>query len=159
MDSKQEIKNLLASYKDVSRRIVQLEAEIELTRISQMAPSAQTLSAMPKAHNATYDLSDYAARCDELLVELRKQYTAALKKKRLVIQLIDELDDETEKLVLWYRYIKLEQDGRLMRYEMIAVKTSYTYGGVRHIIERAYNSLVEKWPEISKKYLETLAES
>ena len=156
MDNLQAVKDFLTSYRDIKRRIVQIEAEIELTRLDKMAPSAQLISDMPKAHN-TYDLSDYAAKCDALLSDLRSQYDAAIERKRLVIKVIEtETDSEAERLLLWYRYIDLEPDGRLMRYEAIAVKTAYSYGSVRYILRQAHAHLAENWEKICKKYRNTL---
>lgn len=155
MDDIRAVKELLASYKDASRRALQLEIEIEQLRVGNMSPSGVHYDGMPKTHTI-HDLSEYAEKADELLEELKKQYAICLEKKRIVIQLIEEAPSETEKLILWYRYIKLDRDGRLMWYEKIAVETGYSYGGIRYIIGQAHRHLAEKWPEIIKKYPEIL---
>lgn len=151
MDNVKAVKELLSSYKDASRRALQLEIEIDLLRAGSMSPSGIRYDGMPKSHKI-YDLSEYAAKADELLTELKRQYEDCLLKKRIVIQMIEETPSETERLILWYRYVKLDKDGRLMWYEKIAVETGYSYGGVRYIIGQAHKHLAEKWPEIAEKY-------
>lgn len=152
------LKRILESYKDVSRRIVQLEAEIKQTRAANMSPSAALMTGMPRS-GAIHDLSEYAARQDELLRELRKQYNTALERKKLTVQLIDELSSESEKLILWYRYIELDKDGGMMRLEDIADKTEYSFSGVRYIIDSGLGHLAKKWERISWKYEKLLPDS
>lgn len=152
LDDIKAVKELLASYKDASRRALQLEIEIEQLKVSSMSPSGVRYDGMPRSGKISDPTAEYAERADALLRELKRQYADCLAKKKIVIQMIEETPSETEKLILWYRYIKLDRDGRLMRYEKIAVETEYSYGGVRHIIDQAHKHLAERWPEISKKY-------
>lgn len=151
MDDVRMVKNLLASYKDASRRALQLEIEIEQLRLDSTTPGGVKYDDMPKAHRI-HDLSDYAAKADALLAELQRQYGDILDKKKLVARLIEEAPTEQERLILWYRYIKLRKDGRLMSYEEIAVQTHYSFGSINHILGMAHRHLAEKWPEISEKY-------
>lgn len=145
------MRELLGSYRDAVRRADEIQMELGRIRDNYASISSQALDGMP--HSAKiHDLSEFAEKVDDLLRELRTQYDACVTKKRLIAQLIDEADTETQRLLLWYRFIKLEKDGRLMWYERIAVETGYSYGGVRYIIDQGLQSIVDRWPEISAKY-------
>ena len=150
MDAK-TVKDFLMSYKNASRRALQLEIEIEQLRLNKMSPAGVAYDSMPKSHRII-DLSEYAAKVDDLLIELRGQYDECLEKKRLIILLIEEAPTETERMILWDRYVSLEKNGMLKSYERIAVERGYSYAGVKKILNRAYMHLAEKWPEISEKY-------
>lgn len=150
MDVK-SMRELLGSYRDAVRRAAEIQLELEKIRDGYSSISAQAMDGMPHV-SRVHDLAEYAEKVDDLLQELRRQYDACITKKRLIAQLIDEAENETQRLLLWYRYIKLEKDGRLMWYDRIAVETGYSYGGVRYIIDQGLQSIVDRWPEISAKY-------
>lgn len=151
LDNVREVKALLTSYRDASRRALLLKIEIEQLRNSTRYPSSSLLDGMPRSHEK-HDLSDYASKADALLRELQRQYNDVLAKKKMVAELIEEAPSENERLMLWLRYVRLEKDGSLMWYETIADKTGYSNGGVRKIINNALIHIAEKWPEIREKY-------
>ena len=124
------MRELLGSYRDAVRRADEIQMELGRVRDNYASISSQTLDGMPHS-TKIHDLSDFAEKVDDLLRELRGQYDACVTKKRLIAQLIDEADTETQRLLLWYRFIKLEKDGRLMWYERIAVETGYSYGELK----------------------------
>lgn len=149
------MREILGSYRDAVRRADEIQQELGRIRDSYASISSQLMNGMPRS-SKIHDLSEFAEKVDDLLQELHKQYDVCVTKKRLIAQLIDEAETETERLLLWYRFVKLEKDGRLMWYERIAVETGYSYGGVRYIIDQGLQSLVRKWPEISVKYQDLL---
>ena len=64
-------------------------------------------------------------KVDELLADLKKQVEERIALRREIVQKIEQMDDETEKLVLRLKYIHLK------KFEEISVELGYTY---RHVI-------------------------
>ena len=94
-----------------------------------MAP-ALVMDDMPHAHDQK-DLSDYAAKLDELE---RKLIKARYKRIDLYAEIfadIERLEDETEKTVLTYRYL------RRYSWEKICVEIGYQWAQVHRIHARA----------------------
>lgn len=148
----QAIKRFLASYIYAMKRAEQIEIEIEFTRQSQIMPS-KGLDGMPRTFRKS-DLSDYAVKLDDLLMDLRDQYGRILRQKKLVMALIENLDHEQEKLVLWCRYISTDARGNRQTWEQIGERIGYSAGHARALRDKAVAELVEVWPEYKAKYLD-----
>ena len=73
------------------------------------------------------DLSEYAAKLDELLRELKEQLEKKIEIRREITQKIDAMTDETESLLLRYRYI------HLLTWEEVAVKMDYSWKQIHRI--------------------------
>ncbi len=105
MDNENELKKeYLRSYILAVNAARRIEEEIEQLRADKMAP-ALVMDDMPHAHDQK-DLSDYAAKLDELE---RKLIKARYKRIDLYAEIfadIERLEDETEKTVLTYRYLR-----------------------------------------------------
>lgn len=105
MDNENELKKeYLRSYIPAVNAARRIEEEIEQLRADKMAP-ALVMDDMPHAHDQK-DLSDYAAKLDELE---RKLIKARYKRIDLYAEIfadIERLEDETEKTVLTYRYLR-----------------------------------------------------
>lgn len=122
-------KEYLDGYRKCIRQIDRLNEELAELRINKMLPSVLQ-DGMPHSSN-TSDLSGYAAQVDNLerkIIKARYQKVNSLKEIR---DKIERLNDENEKDVLFYRYIKG------MKWEEIAVKMMYTYRNVTKIHGRA----------------------
>lgn len=122
-------KEYLDGYQKYKRQIERLNEELAELRINKMLPSVLQ-DGMPHSSN-TSDLSGYAAKVDNLerkIIKARYQKVNSLKEIR---DKIERLNDENEKDVLFYRYIKG------MKWEEIAVKMMYTYRNVTKIHGRA----------------------
>lgn len=122
-------KEYLDGYQKYKRQIERLNEELAELRINKMLPSVLQ-DGMPHSSN-TSDLSGYAAQVDNLerkIIKARYQKVNSLKEIR---DKIERLNDENEKDVLFYRYIKG------MKWEEIAVKMMYTYRNVTKIHGRA----------------------
>ena len=148
-ETRDEIKRFLASYIYAIRRADQIEIEIEYARQSQIMPS-KGLDGMPRSFKIS-DLSDYAVRIDDLLKELCGQYNKVTLRKRLVIQLIDQLESETEKLILWYRYVTTDARGNRLSWDKIGDKARYSPDYARKLRDKAVESLLPIWPEFSRQ--------
>lgn len=152
MDETTAIKKFLTSYIYAMKRAEQIELEIMFTRQSQIMPS-KGLDGMPHSFKKS-DLSDYAVKLDDLLMDLRNQYDRILRQKKLVMALIEELDRENEKLVLWNRYISTDARGNRQTWEQIGERVGYSAGHARAIRDKAVERLAELWPEYKAQYLD-----
>lgn len=111
---------------EACKRIELQKAELRLNRIMP----ATANDGMPHG-NGTSDLSSYAAKLDEI-----EQKLFAEKYKRICVfqeitSAINDMEDETEKTLLTYRYIKR------MKWEEIAVKMGYSWQHIHKIHARA----------------------
>lgn len=101
-----------------------IEEEIQQVRLDKMFP-ALVQDGMPHGSGVNSDLSDFMVKVDELLADLKKRVEERIALRREIVQKIEQMDDETEKLVLRLKYIHLK------KFEEISVELGYTY---RHVI-------------------------
>ena len=94
-----------------------------------MAP-ALVMDDMPHAHDQK-DLSDYAAKLDELERKLIKARYERIDLDAEIFADIERLEDETEKAVLTYRYL------RRYSWEKICVEMGYQWAQMHRIHARA----------------------
>lgn len=126
MDQKTENekkKEYLKSYRDAVIAETQIKEEIDQLRMDKMFPGL-VQDGMPHGSGGS-DLSAYAAKLDELLIELKDQMDKRIQLRREIVKKIEAMDSETEKAILRYRYI------HFLKWEEIAVKMSYTF---RHVV-------------------------
>nr|DAG33722.1 MAG TPA: Protein of unknown function (DUF1492) [Caudoviricetes sp.] len=130
MEKENELrKEYLRSYIPAVNAARRLEEEIERLRADKMAP-ALVMDDMPHAHDQK-DLSDYAARLDELERKLIKARYEHIDLYAEIFADIERLEDETEKTVLTYRYL------RRYSWEKICVEMGYQWAQVHRIHARA----------------------
>ena len=98
-------KEFLNSYQNAKRAERRIELQIEELKQSKISPGSVAGDGMPRAHVQS-DLSEYAARLDELEEKLRATRKRKLAELRKVQQAIERMDDEEEKDVLTYKYIR-----------------------------------------------------
>lgn len=123
-------KEYLRRYGDAVRAAKQIEEEIRQLRLDTMMPAVVN-DGMPHGSSSGSDLSGYAAKVDAMMEDLRNQMEARIDIKREIIEKIEEMENETEKLILRYRYI------HLLKWEEIAVKIEYEYRNVLYIHGKA----------------------
>lgn len=116
-------KEYLWGYQRAKRRMERLEEELAELRLDKMCPSV-IQDGMPHASGGG-DLSGYAARVDALERKILKARYKRIQKFKEIRDRIEHLEDENEKDVLVYRYI------RGMKWEDIAVKMNIGY---RHVL-------------------------
>lgn len=97
-------KEYLRGYRKHGRKIKRIEAELEEIRLMKMNPSMNN-DGMPHGSSQS-DLSKYASELDELENELYKEGVEQLKMYKDIKSRINELIDEDEREVMFYRYIK-----------------------------------------------------
>ena len=125
-------KEYLRSYIPMVKAAKRIEEEIEQLRLDKMFPS-MVYDDMPHG-NDQKDLSDYMARLDELekqLIEARYQRITMYSR---IFRDIELQEDETEKAVLVYRYL------RGYSWEKVCVKMGYEWAQVHRLHARALNN-------------------
>ena len=122
-------KEYLMRYRDALRAEKQIEEEITQLRLDTMMPAVVN-DGMPHG-SGIGDLSGYAAQVDELLQDLKEQMEKRIQIRREITQKIEKMPNETEKMVLRYRYI------HLLKWEEIAVKMCYSWKGIHKVHGRA----------------------
>ena len=98
-------KNYLRGYRKHSEKIKRIEAEIEEIRGMKLYPSMKA-DGMPRGSGGTGDLSGWAARLQEMEEELYGEGVEQVKAYNRISHRIKQLDNEDERDVLFYRYIK-----------------------------------------------------
>ena len=116
-------KEYLWGYQRAKRQLERLEEELTELRLDKMCPSV-IQDGMPHASGGG-DLSGYAARVDALERKILKARYKRIQRFKEIRDRIERLEDENEKDVLVYRYI------RGMKWEDIAVKMNIGY---RHVL-------------------------
>ena len=119
MTKKEYLRQYLIAYREAQR----IGSDIARLRTRYAYPSAIQYSDMPKAHNVEHDLSDYAAKVEELEVRLYQKMTECIDLEVRIRADIERVEDDTEREILRLRYI----DG--FTWEQIADCIGY---GIRH---------------------------
>lgn len=118
-------KLFLKSYLRDKLAVIRIEEQLAELRASKISPSLIS-DGMPHGTSLS-DLSDYAAKVDELERELiRKRYDRICSFQR-VQTAIEAVEDEAEKDLLTYRYL------RGMKWEEIAVKMGYSWRKIHYL--------------------------
>lgn len=126
MDTKKEY---LHAYMSAVRAAKMIEEEIERLRLDKMLPSL-IMDDMTHAHDQN-DLSDYMAKMDELEHKLIDARYDRIKLHMQIFIDVENLEDETEKGVLTYRYL------RGYSWKKICVEMGYQWAQVHRIHARA----------------------
>lgn len=116
-------KEYLLGFQKISRQLARLENELAEIRLNKYCPSCIS-DGTPRASGCS-DLSSYMAKVDELEKKILKKRYKRLQKQQEIRNRIEKMEDENEKDVLTYRYL------RGMKWEDIAVKMNIGY---RHIL-------------------------
>lgn len=119
-------KLFLKSYLRDKQAVRRIEEQLAELRLSKLYPGMSMGDGMPHGSDMR-DLSDYAAKVDELERELIQKRYDRICSFRKVQTAIEELEDETEKDLLTYRYL----NG--MKWEEIAVKMGYSWKHIHRI--------------------------
>lgn len=125
-----EKKKYLWGYQKARRQLVRLEEELLELRLDKAYPSINQ-DGMPRGCGGS-DLSGYAARVDELERKIIRARYKRIQKFKEIRDRIERLEDENEKDVLVYRYIKG------MKWEEIAMRMNFSW---KHIHRFHSNAL------------------
>lgn len=97
-------KEYLRKYRRHGRKISRIESEIEEIRSMKLYPSINN-DGMPHGSDQK-DMSDYAAELIEKEERLYQEGVEQIKSYKNITCKINQLEDENERDVLYYRYIK-----------------------------------------------------
>nr|WP_304058360.1 hypothetical protein [Enterocloster clostridioformis] len=134
MTENEQKKEYLQSYQVAKRDVTRLEEQLAELRIGKMSPGCNIGDGLPHAHNAT-DLSGYAVKVDELEKEIMEMRYRRILAYQRVENCIETLENEREKMLLTYRYI------RGLKWEEICVKMGYKWSQVHRIHAMALKNL------------------
>lgn len=98
-------KEYLRKYRKHERRINRISAEIEEIRLMKLNASCKGNSGMPRG-SRQQDLSDYVLRLEELEESLYTEGVERTKEYKEIMNSVQQLEDESERDILFYRYIK-----------------------------------------------------
>jgi DNA-directed RNA polymerase specialized sigma subunit len=122
-------KEYLQSYLPKIKAAKGLEEEIEQFRQAKMNPCA-IIDNMPH-RNKRHDLSDYMVALDELINKLIKARYERIKVYMDIFNRIELLEDETEKELLKFRYLKG------MQWDHICIELGFEWAQIHRIHRRA----------------------
>lgn len=126
-------KQFLREYRMKTRRIHRIEAEIDEIRSMKMYPSVNN-DGMPHGSGQS-DMSEYAAELCEKEEKLYEEGVDQVKIYNKISHRISELENEDERDVLFYRYIKG------LRFWEIAQKMDYSEEWIYKLHGRALQHL------------------
>ena len=126
-------KEFLMSYQKEKRRVWRLEEQLEELRRNKMSPSV-TNDGMPHGTDKK-DLSDYAVKVDEIEQELVAARYCRICAFQEVQKRIEAMEDEREKDLLTYRYLKG------LKWEEVCVRMDYKWRQVHRIHAKALKNL------------------
>lgn len=126
-------KEFLMSYQKEKRKVRRLEGQLDELRQNKMSPSGIS-DGMPHGTDKK-DLSDYAVKVDEIEQELISARYSRICAFQEVQRCIEAMEDEREKDVLTYRYLKG------LKWEEVAVRMKYKMRNVHKIHGRALKNL------------------
>ena len=104
MTENEQKKEYLNQYRNHVKKIKRIESELEEIRSMKQYPSVNN-DGMPHGSNSS-DLSGYAALLDEKERELERERYLRVKSYTEISNQINLLENETERDLLHYRYIK-----------------------------------------------------
>lgn len=126
-------KRYLMSYRWAKKQEERILEEIRALRMDKMFPSTVN-DGMPKGSEQR-DLSDYAAKLDELIQELKEERLEKIKRLQSIERVIKEIDNEDAQTILRLRYI----DG--LRWEEVCVAINYEWAQMHRIHARALREI------------------
>ena len=97
-------KSFLRSYRRIKRNVAVLSDQIAELRAAKMGVSCGIGDGMPHAH-AGSDLSDYAAKLDELIREMNQERYRLVRVAVLINRAINKVPEGIERYVLTKKYL------------------------------------------------------
>jgi len=103
-------KDFLNRYKWGKVALAEIETEINACRMGAL-PGGINYDGMPHGSGDLSDLSDYAARLDDLLMQFRVKRTQLIDDLHEISAAIEAVEDPRSNILLRYRYIQLKDWG------------------------------------------------
>ena len=133
-------KEYLKQYGKALHQEKRIEEELERLKLDRMLPGALAADGLPKSSNLS-DLSDYAAKLDELIREMNQERYQLVQAAVLINRAISEVPEGIERYVLTKKYLLC------WRWERIADGLGYSVRSVYYIHGRGLHKLQvpEEW--------------
>lgn len=125
-------KEYLYQYRKALQKEQAIEDEIYQLRLDKTSPSL-IQDGLPHGSGGG-DLSGYAAKMDELFRELKEQMEKRIDLRLQISRKIEAMPDETESLLLRYRYI------HGLKWEDIALRMDYSWKQIHRIHGKALSN-------------------
>ena len=132
IEENEQKKEYLKGYEKAVRQLKRSEEKIREMRLNKICPSVVN-DGMPHSSNQS-DLSNYVALLEQEEKRYLKNRYQRIRLCKEITDKIEQLQNEDEKDVLVYRYI------RLMKWEDICVKINRSWKQVHRIHARALNN-------------------
>lgn len=127
-------KEFLMGYQVAKKDVARLEQQLEELRMNKLSPSCMIGDGMPHAHELA-DLSDYAAKVDELEREIWAARYCRIRAFQIIQSAIESMNIGKEKDLLTYRYL------RGMKWEKICVEMKHSWQHIHRIHASALKNL------------------
>lgn len=138
--TKDEIKNLLCSYKDLRKERDQLRKMVAQFESTMYSPSGPNLDGMPRNPSTGNPVLNATAQHLALLDRYRTALDRVTAAQTRIEQMIEGLDSKY-RVLLRCRYI----DG--MTWEKVCVAVNYSWRRTHYLHSQALNLLAEKYKE------------
>lgn len=135
MQDLNEKKKWLRRYQEAVKATIEIDLEMEELESRYILPSRE-IDGMPHGSGSDRDLSEFAAKYDELYREIKDALEERIKIRREVRAAIETLENETVKILMLYRYI----DGKTWR--EIAERMNYSYRRATQLHGEALRDIV-----------------
>ena len=125
------------AYLERYRAAVNAERRIadSLATLETVGAKSPLYDGMPHSQDTERDLSDFMVKIDKELSRLLRKKQETVQLRQEIEAVITSLSDETERMVLWLRYI------RFYSWEMVAVEISHEYRYVLKLHGSALNHI------------------
>lgn len=137
----EQVKQWLWRYREAKKDVRRLEEELEELMCSQESTGAIEYSDMPKGSGSQADLSDYMVEREKLWRKIHKARYKKLQVFAEVKSAIDRLPSADERLVMSYRYLRLN-GFKEKGWEEICVKTGHEWRQTHRIHAKALGNIV-----------------
>lgn len=131
--SNEEKKKYLNSYRNVCRRISNLQEELDKLRAVEVEAKRQQLSNVPGGSSRKKDLSDIIVKIERLQERIERERIKAVDKRLEIENTILNISDERVRKLLHLRYIEFKT------WESISVQMSCSYRWTLKLHGRALN--------------------
>ncbi len=132
-------KEYLNKFRENREAVQRIEEQISEFELYETTPKTIGLDNGHHGSRVKKDLSDYAAKKDELMAQMIQARYRRISTYTGIFRAIEELPDERERQILTYRYIQC------LKWEEIAIKMHMEWAQVHRIHARALEHF--KMPE------------
>lgn len=136
----EEKAKFLRKYRESKRAIENYNMQIEELRAAQIMPSKSN-EGMPTGKGGKSDLSDYAAKLEELEMKYNQAINTYMHTCEKVMNAIDNLSDQKQRMVILLRYTQTDDRWERVWQQMNELGEAYTLRSIYKIHGEALENL------------------